>query len=425
MKKSSRLTTAAMNRAGLAAREIHADRIGEAADLVLVRHHLERDASADHIRGRGRSRHIASKYTRLIILTVATAAFPTAASAGNPPYAHLELPSIDTQLAGGASTVTDRVLGRGHRLMVAGMVDKEVERELLGAIEREQEMSAALDQCLASTRENLGLLATELQRAEKLGAALANAEQEISSLKNLAADPQSRFASQATSETSTTGTHVVDGDRAPVAEGKEPIPLAGASLFTDKSAQAEMATWRELFEREQLRAENLLRTVSALQLQLALRKDVVVTGGTSSQIPIVQNKEPFKDLLPAASQVRGSLANEAKLSLNGELTYETTSKSNAKPGREQDRLLDKARTLLTQGDIVGARATLQYTMEAGNSWATFMLAQTYDPRMLRSWQTFGMRGDTRKALELYQKAADAGIDDAAANIEALKQTRAE
>jgi TPR repeat protein len=59
-------------------------------------------------------------------------------------------------------------------------------------------------------------------------------------------------------------------------------------------------------------------------------------------------------------------------------------------------------------------------MEAENSQAVFMLAQTYDPKMLRSWKTFGIRGDARKAFELYQKAADAGIHDAAAHIEALK-----
>jgi hypothetical protein len=87
---------------------------------------------------------------------------------------------------------------------------------------------------------------------------------------------------------------------------------------------------------------------------------------------------------------------------------------------DEQRLLARVQELLRQGDIVGARIMLEYTMEKGNARAAFMLAETYDPEMLQLWQTFGLRGDSRKALELYGKAAAAGIEAAKARITTLE-----
>jgi hypothetical protein len=49
-----------------------------------------------------------------------------------------------------------------------------------------------------------------------------------------------------------------------------------------------------------------------------------------------------------------------------------------------------------------------------------MLAETYDARVLKSWSARGVLGDSRKALELYEKAQAGGIEDAKARIETLK-----
>jgi len=51
-----------------------------------------------------------------------------------------------------------------------------------------------------------------------------------------------------------------------------------------------------------------------------------------------------------------------------------------------------------------------------------MMAETYDWRMLRSIQTHGVRGDSKKAQELYQLAAVAGIEKAREQLEALKSS---
>jgi hypothetical protein len=50
----------------------------------------------------------------------------------------------------------------------------------------------------------------------------------------------------------------------------------------------------------------------------------------------------------------------------------------------------------------------------------FMLAETYDARVLQSWRARGISGDLPKARELYERAQAGGIEDAKARIEALK-----
>ncbi len=49
-----------------------------------------------------------------------------------------------------------------------------------------------------------------------------------------------------------------------------------------------------------------------------------------------------------------------------------------------------------------------------------MMAETYDWRVLRSTQAYGVRPDAEKAQELYQLAAAAGIEKARERLEALK-----
>jgi hypothetical protein len=55
---------------------------------------------------------------------------------------------------------------------------------------------------------------------------------------------------------------------------------------------------------------------------------------------------------------------------------------------------------------------LQYTLDKGSARAAFLLAETYNGRMLRTWGTYGTRPDNEKARELYAQAAAAGIEAA-------------
>jgi len=51
-------------------------------------------------------------------------------------------------------------------------------------------------------------------------------------------------------------------------------------------------------------------------------------------------------------------------------------------------------------------------LDKGSARAAFILAETYDSRMLRTWGTYGTRADNDKARELYARAAAAGIEAA-------------
>jgi TPR repeat protein len=51
-------------------------------------------------------------------------------------------------------------------------------------------------------------------------------------------------------------------------------------------------------------------------------------------------------------------------------------------------------------------------MEMNSARAAFMLAETYDWRMLRSWRARGVKGDVSTALQLYRRAANGGVEPA-------------
>src|SRR5216683_2718553 len=87
---------------------------------------------------------------------------------------------------------------------------------------------------------------------------------------------------------------------------------------------------------------------------------------------------------------------------------------------DEQRLLARANALLRQADISGARPLLEHALERGSARAAFMLAETYDARVLQSWHTRGISGDLAKARELYERAQAGGIEDAKERIETLK-----
>lgn len=88
---------------------------------------------------------------------------------------------------------------------------------------------------------------------------------------------------------------------------------------------------------------------------------------------------------------------------------------------EASRLIARASALIAQGNIGAARIVLERAVEMGNAEASFALAETYDPRILSSWGTYGTRGDVSKARELYGKATAGGIREAQDRYNALRQ----
>lgn len=91
-----------------------------------------------------------------------------------------------------------------------------------------------------------------------------------------------------------------------------------------------------------------------------------------------------------------------------------------RPLVDEQRLLVRANALLRQADVGGARQLLELALEHGSSRAAFMLAETYDPRVLQSWRARGLAGDSAKARVLYERAQTGGIEDARERIKTLK-----
>jgi hypothetical protein len=79
---------------------------------------------------------------------------------------------------------------------------------------------------------------------------------------------------------------------------------------------------------------------------------------------------------------------------------------------ELSRLLSKANELIRPGDVSGARLLLERALESDSAEAAFYLAQTYDPRILNSWNVQGISADAEKARALYQRAHEAGLGKA-------------
>ena len=87
---------------------------------------------------------------------------------------------------------------------------------------------------------------------------------------------------------------------------------------------------------------------------------------------------------------------------------------------DEARVITRSEFLIKQSDFSGARLLLEYAVEKGSARAAFMMAETYDWQVLRSTHAYGVRPDAKKALELYQLAAAAGIEKARERLEALK-----
>jgi hypothetical protein len=88
---------------------------------------------------------------------------------------------------------------------------------------------------------------------------------------------------------------------------------------------------------------------------------------------------------------------------------------------EVPRLLARASVLLGQGDIGSARIVLERAAETGNAQASFALAETYDPLVLRKWGAYGTPSDAAKARDLYARAQAGGIKEARERFDALRR----
>jgi hypothetical protein len=139
--------------------------------------------------------------------------------------------------------------------------------------------------------------------------------------------------------------------------------------------------------------------------------DVVATGGQSSA-----SEPPRSQAQSPVGEVTSEL--DPKPSLVAEQV--TSGSAASRSPLDEQRLLVRANALLRRADISGARPLLEHALERGSARAAFMLAETYDTRVLEAWRVRGISGDSTKARTFYQLAQAGGIEDAKKRIETLK-----
>ena len=213
--------------------------------------------------------------------------------------------------------------------------------------------------------------------------------------------------------------------------------------------EAKETEWTKRLDAERERSSGLAKDVATVRSELADR----VAAEASARTEVAQmtmlleaketertkrldaERERSSGLAKDVATVRSELADRVAAKASARTTNDLT--TNIKTGSATtdrlktvtvpdpvqmtiDRLIARGEFLIGQGDVAGARRFLERAVEGDSARAAFLLAETYDSRILRTLQVYGVRGDTQKALELYGVAAEGGIDKAKERMSALK-----
>ncbi|WP_271597591.1 hypothetical protein [Bradyrhizobium sp. CCBAU 45384] len=146
------------------------------------------------------------------------------------------------------------------------------------------------------------------------------------------------------------------------------------------------------------------------QLERELASQRNAASGDTTKRRGVQDKRPEADAIRPVATSQTTLG---------------ATRTNARPdsgnAAEVARLVARASVLLGQGDIASARAVLERAAEIGDARASFALAETYDPIILRKWGAYGTVGDTAKARDLYARARAGGIKEAEERLDSSRR----
>lgn len=92
------------------------------------------------------------------------------------------------------------------------------------------------------------------------------------------------------------------------------------------------------------------------------------------------------------------------------------------PAAEVEQLIARSGTLISQGNIAGARLVLERAAAGRSGEALFRLAKTYDPAALAQWRAIGVKPDPDKARDLYRQAANLGVKDGPEMVAVVAQS---
>jgi hypothetical protein len=272
-------------------------------------------------------------------------------------------------------------------------------------------------------------LQQERDKAEKLGGELAIARRELRSpaaASTKAGDAELRLALQQSEWLSATHQELLAQERA---RNQQLEQLLAARRNDQELLAQERARNQELEQQleerrddQELLAQERARN-QELEQQLAARRDAASDRGRNATATLLDTPNPTQAPATDKSATAPLPKSDKPVMPAGDKPATTAARPTAPeaPGNpEPTRLMARARLLLGQGDIAGARFVLEHAVELGSAPALFVLAETYDPAILSAWGTFGTQGDVGKARELYAKALVGGVQQAADRLNALR-----
>lgn len=174
-------------------------------------------------------------------------------------------------------------------------------------------------------------------------------------------------------------------------------------------------------------------------INLAKKQDrIVIVSAPPERKEIVINSIPIERKEDATPQIVSSLPARTEAIVTPDIAVlENSPKSTdvivEKPpaipvikkaaiGKDEEALfMERGQTLISAGDIAGARLAFEYAAQRGSAEAMFAFAQTYDVDMLAEWNVIGIKPDAKIALEWYGRAAQQGHDPADARASELEK----
>ena len=183
-----------------------------------------------------------------------------------------------------------------------------------------------------------------------------------------------------------------------------------------KRLEANEKEWTSRLNAERERSGGLARDLAAVRAELAERVAADQSARTASELTATITTGST-----TTGQVRTITVQESLPTIIDRDSSPISSTMAA--AVDETRLIARAQFLIGQGDVAAARQFLQRAVAGGSARAAFLLAETYDWRVLQALQVFGVIGDTKKALEFYGLASRGGIDNAKERMSALESAR--
>jgi hypothetical protein len=382
---------------------------------------------------RGRADTLARQVTSL--QAELDAARSTGAKAAQAAEAEVKQRDALEQERGRADTLERQVTSLRAELDAARSEDAKAAQAAAGS-----EQKQALENELREQRDKAAALASELTsvRAEldkghaaNLAAAKATAAAKTEQQKERA------HAESLARELDSAGKQAEERSALLAAAHAELLQTKGTTSANAKEQKLALASERDRADalgrdlnsvRNQLEAGN--KQIAALNALLAQYSGKAATDRSQARIAefsstTIEEEERSKQQISrraAASTSDSSAARpQAPSALPAsELGQSPSASAGTHSPVDEQRLLARANALLQQADISGARPLLEHAVEHGSARAAYMLAETYDTRVLQAWRARGISGDPAKARQLYERAQAAGIEDAKGRIEALQ-----